>query len=147
MNNDYFYSDIGRCFYLLSFSKKHKHFNASSYMSVEICPARTFSQLRIYNDSESNPVGFVTWAYVDSIVKGELVKFSRALMSDEWNCGSHLFFNDFVAPWGGVREILNELTTTIFPEEEAFSISRDKSGKVVKVHRWIGKAFSKERVG
>jgi len=142
-----FYSDIGHCFYLLASSEKHKYYNVSNYMNVEICPASVFDQLRVYVDFGSNPVGFVTWAYVNSIVRYELITFSRALMSDEWNSGSHLFFNDFVAPWGGVRDILDELTRTIFPKEEAFSISRDKRGMVTKVHRWTGKEFGKKRVG
>jgi len=55
-----------------------------------------------------------------------------------------VYFNDFIAPWGGVRDILKDLATNIFADREAFSLSRHVDGKVKKKHRWIGKAFNKK---
>lgn len=145
MSADYFYRNIGNCFYLLAHSDTHRNFNLSRYMDVEICPANWLGQLRIYTNVEQQPVGFVTWARVSPEVKEELIVSSRALMFDEWNKGSELFFNDFVAPWGGVRNMLNDMTKNVFPKEEAFSVSRDSNGDVEKVQRWVGKQFHLNR--
>jgi len=67
----------------------------------------------------------------------------RALFHHEWQQGEQLFFNDFVAPWGGVKQILQDMTSHVFPGETASSFSRYKDGSVKKVGRWIGKEVSK----
>lgn len=142
MNSDHFYRNLGHCFHLLAHSNVHKQFNLAGYMDVEICPANWRCQLRVYINDEKHPVGFVTWAKVNESSKQALIDYSRALYYEEWNSGDHLFFNDFVAPWGGVKEILSDLTSNVFPKEQAFSISRDKYGKTKKVHRWKGKEYA-----
>ncbi len=144
MSNDNFYRNLGHCFHLLAHSGAHKPFNLAGYMDVEICPANWRGQLRVYENNEKHPVGFVTWAKVNESTKQALIEDSRALYHQEWNSGDHLFFNDFVAPWGGVKEILSDLTSTVFPKEQAFSISRDKEGKTKKVHRWTGKEYANQ---
>lgn len=141
MRTNGFYRNLGDCFYLLANSDTHKHFRAATYMDVEVCPANWRGQVRVYINADNQPVGFVTWAKVTKCCKQELIDNSRALRHYEWDDGNLLFFNDFVAPWGGVKEILSDLTSNIFPKEQAFSISRDKEGNTKKVHRWVGKKF------
>lgn len=144
MSTNNFYRNLGYCFHLLTHSSTHKDFNLADYMDVEICPANWRGQLRVYKNNEKHPVGFVTWAKVNENTKQELIQDSRALYHREWSSGDLLFFNDFVAPWGGVKEILSDLTSTMFPKEQAFSISRDKHGKTKKVHRWTGKEYANQ---
>ncbi|WP_159737633.1 toxin-activating lysine-acyltransferase [Vibrio atypicus] len=144
MGTDNFYRNLGHCFHLLAHSNAHQKFNLAGYMDVEICPANWRGQLRVYENHHKQPVGFVTWAKVSKSTKQELIEDSRALYYHEWNNGDCLFFNDFVAPWGGVKEILSDLTSTVFPKEQAFSIGRDKKGNTKKVHRWTGKEYTSQ---
>ncbi|NQZ32261.1 MAG: toxin-activating lysine-acyltransferase [Oceanospirillaceae bacterium] len=138
------YSQMGICFELLAHSDTHKNYSCASYLDTEICPANWLSQLRIYFNDAKIPVAFVTWAEVSQETEKELIDDSRALYHQDWNAGDNLYFNDFVAPWGGVRDILKDLTSNIFTDREAFSLSRHSDGKVKKKHRWIGKAFIKK---
>jgi len=144
MDNLNSYSKVGICFELLAHSDTHKHYRCATYLDTEICPPNWLGQLRIYFNDEKLPVAFVTWAEVSKGTEKELVDDSRALYYQDWDAGDQLYFNDFVAPWGGVKEVLQDLTTNIFPEREAFSLSRHADGSVRKKHRWIGKAFNKQ---
>ena len=138
------YSQIGICFELLAHSDTHKNYSCATYLDTEVCPANWLSQLRIYFNDDQEPVAFVTWAEVCEQTQKELIDDSRALYYQDWNNGDNLYFNDFVAPWGGVKEILTDLTSHIFADREAFSLSRHADGTVRKKHRWIGKAFNKQ---
>jgi len=112
-------------------------FNLACYINVEIYPASCYGQLHVYVDEENIPVGFVTWAKVNEITKQALINDNRSLYDEEWNCGEYLFFNDFVAPWGGVKIISSDLKSNLFPNErEAFSIRRDKQGNTKKINHW-----------
>ena len=45
---------------------------------------------------------------------------------------------------GGVRAIIADLTTNVFPQYKAFSVRRNVDGTVRKTNRWIGRKYLQE---
>ncbi len=135
------YAQLGVCYELLAYSNTHNGFRAGRYLNLQLIPPLLSQQFRIYVNEKEEPVGLVTWGWVTALTKKEMIENSRNIRADEWHGGKHLLFNDFVAPWGGVRTIIADLTTNVFLKHKAFSVRRNTDGTVRKVNHWIGKAF------
>ncbi len=137
------YTQLGVCYELLAHSSTHNHFEAGNYLNLQFIPPLIAQQFRIYLNEKSVPIGLVTWGWIPAQTKKEMIETSRNIRPDEWDAGEHLLFNDFVAPWGGVKTIITDLTTNVFPRYKAFSVRRYADGQVRKVNCWIGKEFQK----
>ncbi|RKF17790.1 toxin-activating lysine-acyltransferase [Alginatibacterium sediminis] len=140
------YQIQGICLELLAQSKQHKHAKLSEYLDLEILPAIEYRQLRIYKNEANQAIGFVTWAWLNQSNLSQLLASNSALNFAQWNSGEILFFNDFVAPYGGVRFILNDLCRNVFPSYKATSFSRNLNGQITKQHYWFGKEYRKNKM-
>lgn len=130
---------LGAMVWLMSHSAYHRQWSAHAF-NVDIVPAVVLNQFRVYHDDNGNPVGFATWAFTSTQVRDGLIARTHTLQFDDWRSGDQLLFNDFVAPWGQGVAIVNDLRTNIFPDREAYSLSRNLDGSIRKVQRWRGKA-------
>lgn len=130
---------IGMIFSLLVKSEYHRQFTVSYYFQNEIIPPVELNQYKIYLNEQSQPYGFVTWAFINDSVQKDVHKTGGALKRHEWNQGENLFFNDWVAPFGGVRKLINDLTNNVFPDEIATSVRHNEKRQLTKVCRWYGK--------
>ena len=137
------YQSTGYALELLASSKYHRKFVAKNYFWVEINPAFKCRQAQFYIAENGTPTAIVTWAWLSKEVEDDVHTSGRALDEKEWNCGDRLFFNDFIAPFGNVREVLFDLTTRLFPEHIATSLRRCSDGSVSKVNRWTGLNYRK----
>ena len=135
------YAQLGICYELLAHSNTHNGFRAGRYLNLQFIPPLLRQQIRIYFNEKAEPVGVVTWGWVTALTKKEMIENSRNIRADEWYGGDNLLFNDFVAPYGGVRAIIADLTANIFPQYKAFSVRRNADGTVRKVNHWIGKTL------
>ncbi len=122
------YSCVGYSLELLAKSEYHKDFDMGAYLEEEVLPAIELGQARFYLTAEGIPTGFVTWAWLSETVRNEVHKTGRGLEQHEWQCGPHLFANDFVTPYGTIKHVVKDLATNLFPNEIATSLRRHPDG-------------------
>ena len=132
------YASVGFALELLAKSEYHRQYKLGDYFRVEILPALWCGQCRFYLTPEGIPTAMVTWAWLSEPVEKNIHSSGRALTQDEWNCGSRLFFNDWITPYGNIKEVAHEMTHSIFPNEVATSLRRNADGTVRRVNRWTG---------
>lgn len=132
-------SAIGMAIQQLADSPYHRQFSLSYYLPVEILPALRAGNLQIFVDQGGQPAGMVTWAWLSDAVLGRVLKTGSALSHAEWNCGSGLFFNDWITQPKVLRSVLQEMTEHRFPNEVATSLRRAPDGSVRRVNRWTGR--------
>lgn len=133
-----YYAGAGFALDLLARSKYHKQFILGDYFSTEILPALWTNQARFYLTEEDIPTAMVTWAWLSAKVEREIHATGRSLTRQEWKCGNRLFFNDWVTPYNNIREVLHDMTHTVFPNEIATSVRRNCDGSVRRISRWTG---------
>ena len=80
----------------------------------------------------------VTWAWLSAKVEREIHASGRSLSRSEWACGDRLFFNDWITPYGNIREVAHDMTHNIFPDQIATSLRRNMDGSVRRINRWTG---------
>ena len=133
-----FYTCIGYSLELLANSKYHKQHKFGDYFRAEILPALRIGHARFYVAENGIPTGLVTWAWLSDQAQQEIHETGRAIAENEWQSGKNLFFNDFITPYGNMKEVLLDFTTNIFPNEVATSLRRRPDGSIRRVNRWIG---------
>ncbi|MCE9898446.1 toxin-activating lysine-acyltransferase [Raoultella terrigena] len=108
------YRKLGNAFELLAYSDLHKNYPIE-YLYRDIYIPASLKQMQVYYDNDELPVGFITWASINSIVEGNIWNNYAGLSIKEWNCGERLFINDLVCPWGGSHFIVNDIKNRLFP--------------------------------
>ena len=139
------YASTGYALELLARSDYHRQFELGAYFRVEVLPAFDCAQARFYLTPEGVPAAMVTWAWLSAEVARDVITTGRALTREEWTCGDRLFFNDWITPYGNVRDVLHDMTHNIFPDEVATSLRRNSDGSVRRVNRWTGANLRKCR--
>jgi len=132
------YSGVGYALELLAQSEYHRQFPVGDYLRVEILPPLWQGQIRFYLSPQGFPTGMITWAWLSNEVLQDVLASGRALSPDEWNCGSQHFFNDWITPHNNIREIMQDMTTNVFPDTIATSLRRNPDGSVRRINRWTG---------
>lgn len=142
-----YYASVGYALELLAQSEYHRQFEVGEYFRIEILPAIWCGQIRFYLTSEGIPTAMATWAWLSEETERDVHATGRALNEDEWNCGKRLFFNDWITPYGNIREVLHDMTHNTFPNEVATSLRRNPDGSVRRINRWTGVNLRKAREG
>lgn len=137
MKIDY-YASVGYALELLAKSDYHRRFGLGDYVRVEILPALWSGQSRLYLTADGVPTAMVTWAWLSEEVERDVHATGRALRDHEWTCGDRLFCNDWITPYGNLREIAHDMAHNIFPDEIATSLRRNPDGSVRRINRWTG---------
>ncbi|WP_395173504.1 toxin-activating lysine-acyltransferase [Roseibium alexandrii] len=119
-------------------SDYHRGFKLGDYFRAEILPALSCGQLRFYLTEDGIPTAMVTWAWLSKEVEREVHLTGRALTQHEWKCGNRLFCNDWITPYDNIRDIVHDMTHTMFPNHSATSLRRHPDGSVRKINRWTG---------
>ena len=106
-------------------------------LTLWIEPAISHGQMHLFKDSEGNPFGYMTWAYLASDAERRLLCDPEVLLHiSEWNEGEALWILDFVVVTGNVKEAIRQ-AFDLFPSfVEAKSIRRDENGTVRKLTTW-----------
>ena len=132
-----FYTQLGFAVDLLSQSKYHSQRPFGPYLRNEILPALSNGQARFFVTDSGSPAALVTWAWLDGDTLTDLQNTGRSLALYEWNCGTNLFFNDWIAPYGTTHALFLEFYNRVFPEvNEATSLRRNPDGSVRRVNQW-----------
>ncbi|HHL20053.1 MAG TPA: toxin-activating lysine-acyltransferase [Aliiroseovarius sp.] len=103
--------------------------------------------INAYRSLGAIPTAMATWAWLSEETERDVHATGRALNEDEWNCGKRLFFNDWITPYGNIREVLHDMTHNTFPNEVATSLRRNPDGSVRRINRWTGVNLRKAREG
>ncbi|WFE75758.1 toxin-activating lysine-acyltransferase [Roseinatronobacter sp. S2] len=140
-----FNPSAGYALELLAQSPYHGKHQLGDYFRTEILPALWSGQCRFYVTEDGVPAAMVTWAWLSAEVEREVHASGRALSHEEWNCGDRLFFNDWITPYGNIREVAHDMTHNIFPDQTATSLRRNMDGSVRRVSRWTGAAIRQRR--
>lgn len=132
------YQAVGCALELLANSAYHRRFGVGNYLRTEIYPPLRLGFCRYYLNDSDAPSALVTWAWLSESVEQDIHQSGRALRHDEWQSGDRLFFNDWITPFGNLREVVGDMTRVHFPNEVASSLRRNPDGSVKRVNRWTG---------
>ncbi|MEX0371284.1 MAG: toxin-activating lysine-acyltransferase [Tateyamaria sp.] len=133
-----YYTSVGHILELLAQSDYHARQTTGDYFRVEVLPALRCGQTRLFFRGDGRPSAVITWAWLSEDVERDVLSSGRALRHDEWRSGTRLFFNDWITPYGNIREVVHEMTHVQFPDEVATSLRRNPDGSVRRVNRWTG---------
>ncbi|TGG90288.1 toxin-activating lysine-acyltransferase [Natronospirillum operosum] len=127
------YESLGMMMWLMNHADYHSTWPLWS-LDQDILPPLMLGQYKLYLDEQQNPVGFVTWAWLDDagrdiVLEGKAVPGFKA-----WNAGEYLMVNDFVAPWGHAKFIANDLRVIVFPNARGFALRRNADGSIRKTY-------------
>lgn len=128
---------LGEIVLLCAEARPYRRWSISDCERFFLPPLR-LGQHRLYVERE-RVVGLVTWAWIDEACKARLIHEGLDLFPDDWVVGKHLYFAEFVAPFGHARMIIDDLTDGVFPRERAFSVRRRPDNSVYKVCHWVGR--------
>ncbi len=138
-----FYTILGATTELMAASIYHRHRNLKTYFYFQIFPAIRVGQIKIFFSTNGIPEALVTWAWLkDETIDELLSEQDRSIKEAEWNMGSTLFFNDFIAPYGNMRAFFKYIFVNVFPKEDVgFSIRRNNDGSIRKKNIWYRHKF------
>lgn len=94
--------------HLARYSALHKVFPVEM-LEDRIRPALLLRQFVYYTDASGVPAAFSSWAWLSSAVLQDVLKTSRELRADEYNCGDLPFFCELIAPFGHCRTVVADL--------------------------------------
>lgn len=97
---------VGKIVWLMGQSKAHQGHDIADLHRV-ILPPVALQQYRLW-EADGFPVGFMTWALFNEETEAGYLDGTRFIQPDDWAAGDRLWLIDFIAPFGGVREILRD---------------------------------------
>ncbi len=109
---------IGEITGLMLLSKVHRHYQVRDIADV-ILPAVNLNQFQLYRDAKKRPIGFISWGRISDEVMQRYISGNTVLNEDDLVSGDQLFFLDFIAPYGHIKQIVQHLKTNVFPNESA----------------------------
>lgn len=127
---------LGEIAYLMINSPLHQSYRLADLESYFLTPIK-LNQFRIYRRG-TRPVGLATWAYLKPDAASGYVDDTRELRPDDWNAGTEPWLVDFMAPFGGVREMVRDLRENVHPNARVRSLRRDYTGTIRKHVDWYG---------
>ncbi len=107
---------IGEITWLLTQSPIHKQLFIGD-MEWFAMPPVLLEQFRIFNGTQ-HPVGVAFWALVSEETDDRLRSGAHKLRADEWKNGNIPWLIELVAPFGGVDEMMADISKSLFPDRE-----------------------------
>ncbi|MBP0634941.1 toxin-activating lysine-acyltransferase [Cupriavidus sp. AcVe19-6a] len=87
-----------------------------------IMPPLVLEQAKLYMKGDM-PTAFVTWAYLSDSVAERFAKPPYHLAPGDWRSGDKVFLVDLFAPYGGAKEVLEDLKATVFKCDALFQLA------------------------
>ena len=120
---------IGEIFFLVSHSELHMRQPVFLIERRFIHPL-SIGQVRMFHGTNNVPIGCVSWAWLSDDVDRAMMDDPDALRPGDWQSGDHLWFIEFIAPFGRVREMVRFLDDEVFGTVERPALGRAKSYKI-----------------
>lgn len=106
---------LGELCWLYSQSSLHRAWPMQAVQQW-LLPAILTQQMRIYRRA-GKPYAFVTWAFLSKEIEERFVLNASSLQPRDWKSGERIWFIDWVAPFGGTREMMLDLKHRVFPND------------------------------
>lgn len=130
---------LGAIARLMSRSKRYHNY-PTAYLCMWIEPALITNQAAIfYRRNDSEPVGFITWAFLSAEVEHRWRRDPRALLHlSDWNEDGNLWIVDFMAAPGFCEDIVEFINENMFKEHAQLHYRRiNINGSIKKICHWI----------
>lgn len=139
-SSDTFYRLFGHVIELLSVSNYHKNMKLFVYFWREFLPPYLLGQIRLYVSECDKPIAMVSWAKVSEDIENRLKRTGSSLGKDDWCSGARYFFNDIIAPYNNLRQVVQDVRQNVLPEGTvAIALRRRPDGSVRKVSYGVGR--------
>ncbi|MBC7917734.1 MAG: toxin-activating lysine-acyltransferase [Rhodoferax sp.] len=99
-----------------------------SELDWRVMPPLLLDQAKLYM-KESTPIAYVSWANLSDEVAQRYCMAPHHLTASDWQSGDQLWVIDFVVPFGGAAEIMNELRKTKFAGQAIHQLVPESAGK------------------
>lgn len=97
-----------------------------------LVPAIGLGQIRVFHH-DTVPVAFATWAFLSADVSKRFRQGMGRLKPNEWHCGDELWLVELCAPYGGVKELVDDLVTNTFAGRKVNTIRPGADGTSFQV--------------
>lgn len=87
-----------------------------------IMPALVLDQARLHMREES-PLAFITWARLSEAAVARYRQAPHRLTPADWKSGEQVWIVDVVAPFGGAREVIDDLKAKMFPGRPIYQLA------------------------
>ncbi|MBN8542833.1 MAG: toxin-activating lysine-acyltransferase [Alphaproteobacteria bacterium] len=127
---------IGEITSLMLVSKVHRQYQVRDIADI-ILPAINLGQYRIYRNKKREPIALVTWAMLSAEVEKQYIGGKMVLSEKERTSGDSLYFTDFIAPYGHMKQVKQDIETNLFPNSAGKSlrfVEGKKEPKLLKFH-------------
>ncbi|WP_252836342.1 toxin-activating lysine-acyltransferase [Ciceribacter sp. RN22] len=118
-------------------SERHRNATVTEFASM-VLPAIHFNQFRIYHDAKGRAVGWISWAYMTAEEGQGYMAGNFDFGTETWIGGEHLWFIDFIAPYGHALKIAADLRTNVFPDQIGFAPDLEAVDGSRRVRRFLG---------
>lgn len=87
-----------------------------SELEWRVMPALMLKQAKLYMREES-PLAYVSWARLSDEVAARYRQAPHHLTASDWNSGDQIWLIDLLTPFGGAKDLLEELRREVFPDQ------------------------------
>lgn len=103
-----------------------------SELEWRVMPPLVLEQCKLYLRGDA-PTGFVSWAKLSPDIAKRYRGAPHQLGPAEWRSGEEIWLVDFLVPFGGAREVLQDLRSTVFAGKTVHQLApqQDDEAKVV----------------
>jgi cytolysin-activating lysine-acyltransferase len=138
------YRLFGEVASLLMVSEFHRKYLIHDIGSVFFPPVH-LNQFRIYKNKLKDPIALITWAFLSKEVEEKYLSQEYILKPQDWKSGNRIWFIDFLAPFGHMRQVSKDIKDNIFPNDCGKSVRVDSNGKIKGIYNWYGKNYRKNK--
>lgn len=105
-------------------------------IAISIIPSLSLNQYNIFRDSNNKIYGFVSWAFLNNIIKNNFLQ-TGIIHNLHWDTGNHLVFIDFLATQN-TKDIFNwsiKKATTFKNINNEFNWVRVDNNKIKRINK------------
>lgn len=125
---------LGEIIWLMSHSELHREWPIGGIQQW-VMPALLHKQFRVYRRNDK-PFGYIAWAWLSKEVEERYILNTSTLHPKDWQSGRRGWIIDYLAPFGGTREIVRDLKNGIFKDDVGRYL-RVKPGKDTMQIRYV----------
>ncbi|MDO9089252.1 MAG: toxin-activating lysine-acyltransferase [Burkholderiaceae bacterium] len=93
-----------------------------SELEWRVLPALMHKQAKLYMRDES-PLAYVSWARLSDEAATRYRQSPHHLTAPDWNSGDQIWLIDLLTPFGGAKELLEELRREVFPGQPVHQLA------------------------
>jgi cytolysin-activating lysine-acyltransferase len=134
---------IGEITALLMLSPTHRKYQLRDLADV-ILPPINLQQFKIYRNEKKQPIGLLTWGRLSAAVEARYLAGQTVLSEADLHSGDRLFFLDFLAPYGHLKQIVQHAKTNLFPNDYAQAVRfYQQEPRRIRILKFYGANYKK----